>query len=99
MISNCRYWYFTASATPQQILGPNPTRKRLRYQSYGSPDVSDNVTIWIDDSGATPVPFNCMQLVQGSIIDSAQAPGCPIGAISVVTIAGTHQGVILEFIL
>lgn len=100
---------FTATTVAANILTTNLSRRRLYIASYGPPDNSDGITVWIDWSGAAATVQGCFQLLPGAVwifgngnddyIAPLQTryPDCPTGAISVITGSSTHQGVIYEW--
>ena len=107
-MANTKYTYFSATISPTTVLQANPNRRRLNIYSYTLPEEIDANSIWLNDAGNTAVAFQCKQMLVGAIFeyggsDDFVSPlmlrfqSCPTGAISVVTSAGTHRGLIEEF--
>lgn len=107
-VTNIKFTAFTATSSANQVVGSNPLRRGLRIQVYGPPDVTANVTVWVDYSGNQAVPFQCMQIISGAIFDwgrpdtreftrAQNLSNCPTGPISVIVVGATSaQGFIEE---
>ena len=106
---NNKYTAFNATTTPNTVVGPNPSRRGLKIQVYGPPDVNSGITVWVDTTGNAAVALACWQVISGAVWEwgemspkefnhpqSMNRPNCPVGPISVVTSQSNAQGVIEE---
>jgi hypothetical protein len=110
-MANNKYTFFSAttSSGATQVVPANPGRRRLNIYSYSLPEEADGNSVWVNTTGNTAVAFQCMQVLPGQVWQfggrsdfieplQLQFQACPTGAIFVVTSAGTHRGVIEEYL-
>ena len=107
-VPNNRYTFFTATSVAQTVVAANPDRRRLNIYSYARPEETDPNSIWVNDSSAPAVAFQCKQIIPGQIWELGGSSdqnnpkmltfqSCPTGAISVCTSTGSHRGLIEEY--